>query len=424
MKRSTVIVIVLLAILSLTAIVVGQIYWVKKAFKMEENQFNERVVSALSVVVDEILVMNRDSAVTEPVKQVSDNFFIANINDTPHPFLLETLLKDQFENHNLKEDFEYGIYDCFNDSIVFGSKISFNKGETRERASQIHNLKEFQPDGHYFGVYFPNKTRIILTQLDFWMYSSIVILLIILFFGYVIFVVFRQKKLSEIKADFVNNMTHELKTPISTIALSAEALEMPDVANDPGRVSRYVRIIKNENSRLKGQVERVLQIATMTPKQINLKLSRVDLHDVILKAEETFKVQIEELEGTLTNDLNATRYCIQGDLVHITNVIYNLLDNATKYSDKTPAIVVSTKNKKDEIFLEIKDNGVGIEPKYLNAIFDKFYRVPTGDIHDVRGFGLGLFYVKTIVKAHKGRIEVDSIPGKGSTFTIIFKTVD
>jgi len=390
---------------------------------MEENQFNERVISALSVVVDEILVMNRDSSVTEPVKQVSDNFFIANINDTPHPFLLETLLKDQFENHNLKEDFEYGIYDCFTDSIVFGSKISFKKGEMREGASEIHTLKEFQPDGHYFGVYFPDKTRIILTQLDFWMYSSIVILMIILFFGYVIFVVFQQKRLSEIKTDFVNNMTHELKTPISTIALSAEALEMPDIAKDPVRASRYVRIIKNENARLKGQVERVLQIATMTPKQISLKLTSIDLHDVIRKAEETFKVQIEELDGELTNDLQAKNHIIEGDIVHITNVIYNLLDNASKYSDKTPMLKVSTFNEDNEIYIGISDNGIGIEQKYLKVIFDKFYRVPTGNIHDVRGFGLGLFYVKTIVKAHKGKIEVESASGKGSTFTIIFKTV-
>lgn len=423
MKRSTVIVIVLLAILSLTAIVAGQIFWVRKAFRMEENQFNERVVSALSVVVDEILTMNKDSSVTEPVKQVSSNFFIANINDTPHPFLLETLLKDQFENHNLKEDFEYGIYDCFTDSIVFGSKITFGKAQTRERASQIQNIKEFQPDGHYFGVYFPNKSRIILLQLDFWMYSSIVILLIIIFFAYVIFVIFQQKKLSEMKADFINNMTHELKTPISTIALSAEALELPDVSSDPGRSSRYVRIIKNENSRLKSQVERVLQIATMSPRHVNLKLTEIDIHEVILKAEETFRIKVDELDGALNNNLNAQNHVISGDLLHITNVIYNLLDNATKYCNDAPLLLVSTKNIGDEIYISISDNGIGIDKKYHRTIFDKFYRVPTGDIHDVRGFGLGLFYVKNIVKAHKGRVEVESTPGKGSTFTIIFKTV-
>ncbi len=376
----------------------------------------------MSEVVLRIREMTNDSAATEPVRQVTNNYFIANINDTPQPYLLEDLLKDAFEHSDLKEDFEYGIYDCFTDSIVYGSKISFKAGYERSDADQIHRLKEFQPDGHYFGVLFPNKSSFILVQLDFWMYSSFVILLIVVFFSYTISVMLKQKKLAEIKTDFVNNMTHELKTPISTIGLSAEALANPDITQNPARMLQYVNIIKNENSRLKNQVERVLQIASLTPNKVHLRDEILDIHNIIIKATETFQMQLDEKDGKIALDLHAGNCLIHGDVVHITNVIYNLLDNATKYTETSPEILIKTENIGTELVIKIKDTGIGIGKQHLKMIFEKFYRIPTGNLHSVRGFGLGLFYVKTIVKAHQGKIEVESQPGKGSTFTLNFKT--
>jgi two-component system phosphate regulon sensor histidine kinase PhoR len=366
--------------------------------------------------------MNNDSAATEPVRQVTNNYFVANINDSPQPYLLENLLKDEFEKSNLDEDFEYGIYDCFTDSIVFGSKISFKDGSRREKAYQIHTIENFEPDGHYFGVLFPNKSSFIIKQLDFWMYSSLVILLIVIFFSYTVFVILKQKRLAEIKTDFVNNMTHELKTPISTIGLSAEALSNPEIIKTPERLQQYVSIIKNENSRLRNQVERVLQIASLTPKKVQLKDELLDVHEIIRKALGTFQVQIEEQEGKFSTDLSASVSLIRGDMVHITNVIYNLLDNAVKYTGENPNIQIRTYNKGEQLLLEIQDNGIGISKQHHKMIFEKFYRVPTGNLHSVRGYGLGLYYVKTIMKAHNGMIGIVSSPGKGSTFTLTFKT--
>jgi two-component system phosphate regulon sensor histidine kinase PhoR len=422
LSRKTIIIVILLAILSLGLIVAGQVFWVRKAYDLQEDQFNKRVFVAISEVVQHIRIMNNDSAATEPVKQVASNSFIANINDTPHPFLLEDLLKDEFQKSNLEEDFEYGIYDCFTDSIVYGSRISFNDLNIRAKADQIHGLKEFEPDGHYFGVVFPNKTAFLLKQLDFWMYSSFVILLIVIFFSYTISAMLKQKKLAEIKTDFVNNMTHELKTPISTIGLSADAISNPAIAANPERLSQYVSIIRNENSRLKSQVERVLQIAALTPNKVNLKDELINVHEIINNALATFQMQVEEKEGSINCKLDAGHALMRGDLVHITNVIYNLLDNAIKYTEDAPIIQISTFNSNDQIVISVKDNGIGITKSDQNMIFEKFYRVPTGNLHSVRGFGLGLFYVKTIVKAHKGKIEVESNPGKGSTFTIKFNT--
>jgi two-component system phosphate regulon sensor histidine kinase PhoR len=376
---------------------------------------------ALTAVVDEILMMNNDSSVTEPVLQKESNFFVANINDTPSPYLLETLLKEQFERYNLKEDFEYGIYDCFTDSIVFGSRVNFDTLDNEVRAEATQIKAKFEPDGHYFGVLFPNKTATILKQLDFWMYSSFVVFLIIIFFSYTIFVILKHKRLSEVKSDFINNMTHELKTPISTISLSAEALSNPNIINQPERFKQYISIIKNENQRLRSQVDKVLQIATLTPKKVSVKMEEIDIHEIILKATETFSINVAEDGGELSTKLNATKSIILGDIVHITNVIYNLLDNARKYTEAEPIISIESYNDKDRLVVKVKDNGVGINQSHLGMIFDKFYRVPTGNLHNVKGFGLGLFYVNTIMKAHKAKISVESKVGKGSTFTLEFK---
>jgi two-component system, OmpR family, phosphate regulon sensor histidine kinase PhoR len=293
----------------------------------------------------------------------------------------------------------------------------WNRGKV-EKPEKIQYISGFESDGHYFGVLFPRKTNVIMKSMDFWMYSSFVIFLIFIFFAYTIFVVLRQKKLSEVKTDFINNMTHELKTPISTIGLSADALERDEVMLDPGRLKRYASVIKVENARLRSQVEKVLQIAALNPRKMNLKMEVFDVHDAIESACQTFRVNLEGTGGALTTQLNAENYLIWADRVHFTNVLYNLIDNATKYTDDAALVTVKTSNINDQLVIEFHDNGIGISPKDLKLIFDKFYRVHTGNVHNVKGFGLGLFYVKTVLKAHKGKISVNSTLGNGSVFTI------
>ncbi len=422
MNRKSIVIIVLLAVFSLGIVIVGQVFWVRNAYKIQETQFNDRVLTALTAVVDRILVMNNDKAITEPVIQKSADFFVANINDTPEPYLLETLLREEFEDRNLKEEFEYGIYDCFNDTLVYGGKVSFVTPEKGGKPEKIQYLNAFESDGHYFGVLFPKKTTIILKSMNFWMYSSLVIFLIFIFFAYTIFVVLRQKKLSEVKTDFINNMTHELKTPISTIGLSADALERDEIILDPMRLKRYASVIKVENARLKSQVEKVLQIAALNPRKMNLKMEVFDVHEAIEAACQTFRVNLEGTGGSLFTQLNAENHLIWADRVHFTNVLYNLIDNATKYTDDVALVTVKTSNIGEQLVIEFHDNGIGISPKDLKLIFDKFYRVHTGNVHNVKGFGLGLFYVKTVLKAHKGKILVNSTLGNGSVFTLYMNT--
>lgn len=395
-----------------------QIYWVSSAYNLQEKEFNDRVVIAMSSVVERIQQIGQDSALVDPVRQVTSNFYVANINDTLHPYLLEALLREEFSNSNLDEDFEYGIYDCFNDSIVFGGRVSFDEALGEVTNEEVSIQKRFQKDGHYFGIYFPSKSSMILGRMDFWVFSSFMILLVVIFFAYAIIIILRQKRLSEVKTDFINNMTHELKTPISTISISSEVLLKENASEDPERLHRYAQIIKNENERLKTQVDKVLQVATLNPGSVKVKSEEVDLHKLIEQAASTLQLTQSDADGVIHTELNAERHMVQGDKVHLTNIIYNLLDNAFKYCERKPDIRVSTTNQGNMVVLQIKDNGIGIASKHIPMLFDKFFRVPTGNVHNVKGYGLGLFYVQSIVKAHKGKIGVESKVGEGSTFTL------
>ena len=289
MNRNTIRLIILFATISLIGIVVTQMYWVKKAYNIQEKQFNEKVVLALNSVVRSIKQINSDTVEYSgnPVKQVSSDYFIVTINDTIHPFLLERLLRDAFQKRNINTDFEYVIYDCFTDSIVFGDYIDISAKEKNKLQAKSKNFKsEF--DNHYFGVYFPNKTTFIVQNMQIWLFSSVVILVIIIFFSYTINVILKQKRLSEIKNDFINNMTHEFKTPISTIQLSANMLLKDDICENKARLKHYAQIIKEENERLKSQVDKVLQLATLEKDKLKLENTDVDVHEILKKTVASF----------------------------------------------------------------------------------------------------------------------------------------
>lgn len=418
MKRQTIRTIILLATISLVGIIATQYFWVKNAYNLEEKQFNERVHIALSNVSHQLLNMNHDeSELINPVKQISSNYFIAIINDTVHPYLLETLLTNEFKTRNLHMDFEYMIYDCFTDSIVFGDYISLNKEDKNKLQSKSYNIK-WDRDGHYFGVYFPSKRTYLINEMGIWVFSSSIILIIIIFFGYTISVILKQKRLSEIKNDFINNITHEFKTPISTISLSSEVLLQPNISNDPERIKNYAQIIKDENNRLKSQVDKVLQLATLEIDKLKLDNELIDLHEIINETVKSFDLIIESQQGKITCMLGAKKHQIIGDKGHVSSVLINLIDNAIKYSPENPRIEISTTNYFSGIEISVKDNGIGISKENQRHVFEKFYRVPTGNIHNIKGFGLGLNYIQTIVTAYHGKIKISSKENEGSTFIV------
>ena len=415
MKSSTIRFIVILGALCIVGITITQLYWVRRAFDLKEAEFVRTVNAALFNVAHQIFdINNTPSPAANPVKQVSTNYFIVMVNGDVDASLLEFLLKSEFEKRNIRFDFEYGVYDCSSEKMRYGDYISLHSSKEKVTNKKLPAWNHY---AYYFGVQFPNREAHLVNQMGIWSFSSFVLLIVIIFFAYTLFVILKQKRLSEIQKDFINNMTHEFKTPISTIALSTEVLKDPSIVYQPERLLNYTTIIEKENFRLKQHVERVLQMARLDKEDIGMKKEMVDVHQLIAEAIKNNRHALQEKGGTVDCEFKADMFQLEADKLHLTNVFNNLIDNAIKYCREAPHILINTTNNRN-LIISVKDNGIGIAPENQKRVFQKFYRVPTGNVHDVKGFGLGLSYVKTIVEAHRGSIKVESVEGKGSVFTI------
>ena len=421
MSRFTLRIVIALAALSIAGITFTQIYWVRKAFDLKENQFNSDVNLALENVATRIFDYNKTpSPANSPITQVSTNYFVVLVNGPIDSNLLGLLIKNEFDKRNIKADYQYGIYDCADKCMVGGNYYAPVKNSNAVNFSELPTTKI---DGYYFGVRFPKIEANLVSQMGIWGFSSLVMLVVIFFFVYTLFVILKQRRLSEIQKDFINNMTHEFKTPLSTIAISTEVLKDPSIIHTPERLLNYANIIENESNRLKQQVERVLQMARLEKSDIGLKRELVNIHDLIKEAVKNNAFALSAKKGKIDLNLSANNNQLQLDKLHFVNVIHNLLDNAIKYNQSVPEITVTTYNQVGQLRLEIKDNGIGMSSENQKKIFQRFYRVPTGNLHDVKGFGLGLNYVKLIVEGHQGKITVQSSIGEGSTFTIVLMQI-
>ena len=332
---------------------------------------------------------------------------------------LDSIIANELRNRGINLPADYGVLNGRTHSFLF-SKSSVPENElikSRYRTLLFPNDLISKPD--FLILNFPGSKKYVLASLWIMLLSSTLFtLIIILVFSYTIFVIFRQKKVSDIKTDFINNMTHEFKTPIATISLALDSIKDPRVKTDQEKFDYFTRIIREENKRMNAQVENVLQMAQLEKGELNLKLEEVNIHSIIYNAVEFIALQVEKKGGHITCKLNAAIPIIKGDSMHLSNVIFNLLDNANKYTTSQPEIIVESHNLKTGIIVTVTDNGIGMTKETQKKIFEKFYRVGTGNLHDIKGFGLGLSYVKAIINHHHGWIKVESIPGSGSTFEI------
>jgi two-component system phosphate regulon sensor histidine kinase PhoR len=318
----------------------------------------------------------------------------------------------------ISEDYEYAIIDTRKNTFIIGEVENYP--DKLLQGSHKITLTGFQDaDRYVLAAYFPRQTGMILTKMILWMIlsASFVIVLILTFYFTVTFYR-KQKNISEMKSDFVNNMTHELKTPIATISLASEMLMNKNVIEDPIKTKRYAGVIFDENARLQNQVDQVLKLSIIEKSDFQIKRKEIDLHKLIIKTVNNFNLTIKNREGVIITLLYAKKSVIYGDRDHIMNVLSNLLDNANKYSPESPHINITTRNIEKGILLTIEDQGIGISLEHQKHVFRKLYRVPTGNIHDVKGFGLGLFYVKKILEAHGGHIYLKSEIGKGTRFDV------
>ncbi|MBK6275764.1 MAG: HAMP domain-containing histidine kinase [Saprospirales bacterium] len=388
----------------------------KKAVDLKEQQFNHRAYVALKSVADRLIRDSKYSVQLDGINKKASNFYTIDFSSPVNVTLLESYLLIESKNQNINADFEYGIFECTTDSFYAGRYIDLKNPIKVQRL----NVQAQPNENYYIGVLFPKKKSYLQDDLKLLLFFSIVLMVVIGFFTYTILVILKQKKLSEVKTDFVNNMTHEFKTPISTIALASDVLMRDDIIQNPERLKHYATIISEENQRLKNQVESVLQVSQIDSHKIALNLVEIDMNQLIQRIIKNFEPRISELNGKLELHLDAKKSKIEGDEIHITNILYNLLDNAIKYCDKTPLIIVTTANKHRGLEISVKDNGKGISKQSQKMIFEKFFRVPSGNLHDVKGFGLGLFYVKNMMKLHKGKITLQSSIGVGTMFTLWF----
>ena len=330
---------------------------------------------------------------------------------------LDSLVKFELRNRGIELVPDYGVFNGSNNSFLItkSSIVPEELIKSRYRTLLFPNDIVSKPD--YLILHFPGSMKYVLTSMWIMLLSSSLFTFIILFgFAYTIQVIYRQKKLSDIKSDFINNMTHEFKTPIATISLAVDSIKDPRVKTNPEKFDYFTRIIREENKRMNGQVENVLQMAMLEKGELSIKREDVNIHSIIENAVELISLQVENKQGTLKCNLNAEIPVVRADAMHLSSVIFNLLDNANKYSPEEPNITVETVNFKNGVIVRVADKGIGMTKETQKKIFEKFYRVPTGNLHDIKGFGLGLSYVKAIVEQHKGWIKVESEPGKGSIF--------
>ena len=434
MKNKQIRLIIFLASISLAGVLINQIFWVNKEIliqkkqietqqknlELEKAQFENLVTLSLVNVRDKLISLNDEltELYLEPVQQITPNYFVVSFYDTLNPIILENLIVEEFNQYNVQQKFEYGIYDCFADSIIFDRYVDLSSSKKMSGKSTNPATFKWDHDGHYFGVFFPDKKEIgtiqSLEMSESLVISTLVIFIVFLILSYSITIILKQKKLSEIKNDFINNMTHELKTPISTISISSEVLLSQSISEHPKKISEYAAIIKKENKRLELLVEKVLQTAQLSESEFTLQKEEGNIHEIIQKCVQSFGIIINTANGSLKTNFQATDPIIRMDKTHLINVISNLIDNAVKYSSNAPSIVIYSSNIDNGIKVIVEDKGKGMSKEECKLIFDQFYRVPTGSVHDVKGFGIGLFYVKRILSKHGGKIEVKSEINKGT----------
>jgi two-component system phosphate regulon sensor histidine kinase PhoR len=413
MKRIFPLIVVLIS-LSVVGILFIQMSWIENAMKLKHEEFLRHVDNSLKQSMEAIQNQFISKQPTVPVGRISRDFFLENNFTTLQWFTrdeLHGIIEDVLHENGIKQPFEFCITNIFKNPLFTSEGFQVQQMQSSYVIGLATDKAAMNQETLY--LYIPEDKNAVIMQM-WWIIAASVV-----FTTMIVLALFNQKKISEIKSDFINNMTHELKTPLATISLAIDALTNEKVIHDADKIKIYSSMIKEENKRMNKQVEKILQAARLEKEEIKLSLQKLDAHLAINKVADNLALQIQEKNGSLTLKLNATNPFVEADEVHFSNIIFNLLDNAMKYSNNAPHIEVDTFSHGNGMMsIKIKDDGIGMDKETQSRIFERFYRAHTGNLHNVKGFGLGLSYVKAIVDAHEGRIKVESTLGKGSTFTI------
>ncbi|HMM11823.1 MAG TPA: HAMP domain-containing sensor histidine kinase [Bacteroidales bacterium] len=414
---------VYLAAIGFAGILITQAYWVYNGLLMRKGQFDR----SIELVLRSVLVGLVDYQAAQKLKCIQKgepcDDFDNDIQMAIPSALLDSMLKQEMSDLGLTGGYKYAVFNKFNKRFVAGNYSGFEDKIVNSNYRQ--SLKAvFAPGDYILAIYFSNVQTRVIRGFVLWVVLTAVFLIMLLFsFWSTVSLVRRQKRVSTIKADFINNMTHELKTPIASIGLAAEMLSKPAIVATPEKVSKYAAVVKSESARLQNLVDHVLMSAMLDEGKVRLNRQPGSMAKLVEDVEQYFGHRISELSGTLDVDIPAGLPSISFDRLHMTNVLINLIDNAIKYSRGAPEVRVSLRSTNGGIIIEVADKGIGIPPEEKELIFKNLYRSHTGNLHDVKGFGIGLFYVKKIVELHGGKVTVESEHGVGSVFKVYLPAV-
>ena len=423
---------------AIVGLIIVQVIWINSAIEVRKSQFDEEVRGSLVEVtlqIPKVVRANQEEIFYQRQKQLDptvtdiNQLISAMLGNTPFQQVsekitekqLDTLIKNEMLKRGINTNYVFGVYDATTGVSLYeqdSMTAAFNKQLITKGINIQFFVDDFMLKQPFISIFFPKKNGYIFRKMFLILSISLLLILTVIYaFYFTVNTIYKQKQLSEIKNDFINNMTHELKTPISTIQLACEALTDSDM-NSPESQGTFIEMIKDENSRLKGLVDTVLKTAILDKGQVKLNEEPINLLDVLNRVKDNFSLKISQLGGEIKIENDLPELIFEGDKQHMTNVFQNLIDNAIKYSSEIPKITISTLKTIDKYIVNVTDNGIGISKENLDKIFEKLYRVPTGDLHNVKGFGLGLNYVKSIVELHGGNITVKSTKDKGSSFII------
>ena len=414
MKTKNLNIIIVLGLVATIGILVAQLLWTKESFNLEEKKFSQKTHIALLEVVKKLYQGTNSELPSEnPINKIANDYYIVNVENDFEPKILEYYLKTEFAKFNITTDFEYAMYNCQSDEMVYGNYISLTEKLPEKRTVYFPKHKNLV---YYFAIRFPNETTYLFSSLRFWFVLSFALIVILLVYVYSIYTIIQQKKYSELQRDFINNMTHEFKTPLSSILLASNYLNKQKPILEDSKLKKYTEIIIHQSTKLNSHIEQILNIAKSDNAPMKMELKEILISPIIKDVVENMQLK----HPNLSVKMNASRdITIQADEFHFTNIVYNLLDNSIKYCDINPEITISLKEENNQIKIDFSDNGIGISDKNLTFIFDKFYRIPSTKSNGINGFGLGLYYVKKICTQHHWKLSASNNKDKGITISIV-----
>ena len=441
MNKRTITLLLIFALLSIFGIISIQIYWVQRAFDANRKQNEQKIQVALQNIAEEIAAYSNTTLPSQsPINQLSSDYYTVSVNCEIDAAVLEYFLKSEFSKRNIQTDFEYGIYDCDSEKMVYGNYISHNQ-ENQNTISKNKSEKELpklEGQNYYFGIRFPSVSSQLISEMDIWIFLSVILLLVVFFLVYGMFFIITQRQFSQAQKQFINNITHELKTPISILGIASKVLitknenenevNQNETSKQQNRKNQYAIIVKEQTERLNLQVEKLVELLMLERSSyVPLSLEKIDIQETINETIHSFELEIlakhhfQSPKFSIVFESNNDRIFIKADKVHFQNMLHNLLENAFKYNQSIPFVEISVFLKsKNRLILSIKDNGIGIDKKHQRRIFDKFFRIQDSNIHTTKGFGLGLSYIKQVAKAHKWKIKVESNLNNSANGTTFF----